>query len=776
MTTKEKWRILREKGPVRVIRSPVLVRLSEGAARFLLAAVLSGVRLPGGYAPLGMAFVGSCGSGADGVCALLGALFGSLCFWGASAGLRDMAGAVLVFSAAFACFDQKVYRKGWFMPAVTAAAAAITGLVTLPAGRVSPAGAAGFLICVLLAGGAVFFDRAALSVRTLAEGETLTRRQKTALLLFSATLLMALDRVRLLNGLSAGRILAAGAALWAGERAGAGAGAVVGLLAGLSMDLAAGESLCAAALGCSGLLAGALRGRGRLCAVLGFVLGNGVLVLWLWEKAEGGGALLYEVFLASVLFAALPERLLRRTAWAAEEAGAAAWARRQSYVKERLEQTAGAFRTVYESLRESFAPGRGDGEEAPFRLFQRAAERVCVRCPLRERCWQAEYQSTAQALNDGLNAMLERGRGQVGDFPVWFTSRCPRFPVFLEAANGELTALLGRRRYQARLRESRMTVCRQYGELSRVLEGAALELSRELAPEPVRERRLNRWLAERAIEGEGCVFYDERGRLRAEIVSRAGEELAAEESRAALSALFGLELRPARVKMQRGKRRVIYTQAEPLSARAGAAAQKKDGEVVSGDAGAWFKGEDGVLWLLLCDGMGSGPAAGRESGLAVRLLERFLRAGVPPEEALRTLNSALALRSEAEGGFTTVDLCKIDLFTGEGSLYKFGAAPTYLKKGDVVVRITGTALPAGLAAGESVEPDATPFALEAGDCLVLLTDGVTDGEEDGWLRQRLRASPGQPPRELARGILEEGAARAASRDDRTVLVVQVEKR
>ena len=60
---------------------------------------------------------------------------------------------------------------------------------------------------------------------------------------------------------------------------------------------------------------------------------------------------------------------------------------------------------------------------------------------------------------------------------------------------------------------------------------------------------------------------------------------------------------------------------------AGVAARKKDGETVSGDGGTYFKREDGTLYVLLCDGMGSGLAANRESNLALRLLEQFLQAG-----------------------------------------------------------------------------------------------------------------------------------------------------
>ena len=193
---------------------------------------------------------------------------------------------------------------------------------------------------------------------------------------------------------------------------------------------------------------------------------------------------------------------------------------------------------------------------------------------------------------------------------------------------------------------------------------------------------------------------------------------------------------------------------------AGVAAKKKDGQTVSGDTGAWFKHDDGSLYVLLCDGMGSGSLAEQESALAVRLLEQFLRAGVRPENALRTLNSALALRNdEAAGGFTTIDLLRVDLFTGEAGVYKYGAAPTYVKKGYSVSRITGTALPAGLTAGEGVSPDVTRLQLEAGDCVLLVTDGVAGSASDQWVRDRLAAFDGGSPRELAQALIDGSGGR-----------------
>ena len=240
-----------------------------------------------------------------------------------------------------------------------------------------------------------------------------------------------------------------------------------------------------------------------------------------------------------------------------------------------------------------------------------------------------------------------------------------------------------------------------------------------------------------------------------------------------LAELAGLMEAPMRLEDQDGDHLTLIQQ-EPLMAVAGIAARKKDGETVSGDAGTYFKRGDGTLYVLLCDGMGSGPQANRESSLALRLLEQFLQAGVETEHALVTLNSALALRGEEAGGFTTVDLLQVDLFTGDGVVFKLGAAPTYVRKGGTVRRISGASLPAGLAAEERSAPDRFPIHLSPGDCVLLVSDGVTGTEDDSWLRERLVKFDQGSPKELARDLITHSPQGAT--DDSTALVIRLEKR
>ena len=154
----------------------------------------------------------------------------------------------------------------------------------------------------------------------------------------------------------------------------------------------------------------------------------------------------------------------------------------------------------------------------------------------------------------------------------------------------------------------------------------------------------------------------------------------------------------------------------------------------------------------------------------------FLRAWLDPDEALTNVVEALALRGEEEGGFTTVDLLQIDLFSGKSGVYKLGAAPTYLRRGSGVERLCGESLPAGVAAGELSTPDAYALSLDAGDCVVLVSDGVTTGKEDRWLRKLVAEFDGLSPQALAAQILQESGQRSGGEDDRMVIAIKLDVR
>ncbi|SFQ10400.1 serine phosphatase [Oscillibacter sp. PC13] len=207
--------------------------------------------------------------------------------------------------------------------------------------------------------------------------------------------------------------------------------------------------------------------------------------------------------------------------------------------------------------------------------------------------------------------------------------------------------------------------------------------------------------------------------------------------------------------------------------RVGAALRPKSGEKACGDTLVSFRTE-GLWCLMLADGMGSGEAARKESALVCRLMRQFLEAGIEPEAALKTLNSAMTLRGADTGSFTTIDLLTCCPETGEAALYKFGAAPSYLKKGGTVRRITGGTLPAGLR-GAPAAPDVTRLTLERGTFAVMISDGVADPGRDDWLQDLLAGWDGEDPQELAGVILSESIRREGLQDDCGIQVLYLPK-
>ena len=298
-----------------------------------------------------------------------------------------------------------------------------------------------------------------LPLRTGRGEGVLSPQRRVSLAALACTVLMSLSSLTLFEDVSLGRSLAVVVVLAAAWQGGPSAGAVLGVPVGLSLDLAAnGVPLYAMAYGLSGLAAGAFRVKSRLRAALAYVLANGGAVLWTWDKGLPV-SILYEVFLGSVAFLLLPERPLRRlAAWLLpEQKGALPADRRaQGRVQRRLEEAAQAFRTLYDTMRASFRPPQNDNDVAT--VFDRAACQVCRTCSLRSNCWERDYVSTFDALNNAAQPMLDRGRGEPGDFPQHFASRCIHFPDFLAAVNREVTALLYRRQYNSRIQDSRQAV------------------------------------------------------------------------------------------------------------------------------------------------------------------------------------------------------------------------------------------------------------------------------------------------------------------------------
>ena len=139
------------------------------------------------------------------------------------------------------------------------------------------------------------------------------------------------------------------------------------------------------------------------------------------------------------------------------------------------------------------------------------------------------------------------------------------------------------------------------------------------------------------------------------------------------------------------------------------------------------------------------------------------------------MNVALALKSEDESG-ATLDLIRVDLYTGTARLFKAGAAPGFLVHGGRVRAVGEASLPVGILG--SVTGQSRVVHLMAGDYAVLVSDGLLVDGADWVMKQlELSAAAGDAPEAIAKTLVETARARAQKSghpDDITAAVLRLE--
>lgn len=185
---------------------------------------------------------------------------------------------------------------------------------------------------------------------------------------------------------------------------------------------------------------------------------------------------------------------------------------------------------------------------------------------------------------------------------------------------------------------------------------------------------------------------------------------------------------------------------------------------VNGDRCLWFAGVACRYYVLLCDGMGTGEEAARDSQQVGSMLRRLLSSGYPAAYALRSINSLCALQGRA--GAVTLDLAELRLDTGKVTLYKWGAAPSYVVSRGEPIKIGTATPPPGLSVTDGRET-VERLSLRRGETLVLLSDGAGGEESLRRVWMDAEATTG----ELASKILQ--SSRSVGGDDATVAVIRL---
>ncbi len=776
METRERERIAPQtlRGPARWIRAANAPQWTEYILCFLLGLVLAAAPIAEGPSPFGIAMLATLGSGLGGCFCLLGDLIGYYAGFGVQAGTQMAAGCVMVYLISRFMREKWLQRQRWYPAAIASIAFGITRVsLYWMYGGFSVLILVRMVLLILLCAAAAFCYA---DVADLVEPRTVNAEicRSVSVVFLLACLLLGLSRFVLYHFVSFGRILSVVILLILSRTGGPLCGAASGIVVGVSMDIGAGcGAYFTAAYALSGLISGLFSKHRKAYFVISFILVNALTLFCMPASALRIPSLI-EAAAGNIVFLLLPGKwVLSVGSFVQPQRAGRGESGLRRYLAGRVGSMAHAYRALFDVA--SAATQAAENDADPAKVFDRAAERVCISCHHQQQCWITEAGETMNVLNDVTAAIQKTGMLSAKDFPDYFQERCPRLHEYTEVVNGELRLRAYRSRMQEQVREERAVLWDQYRDFSEILGASAKSLGTVYGADPVAERMLIRYLRTLGVEADASVFRDDRGRLHAAIESRYLDPLLrSEDYLDGLSAVLGVRL--CMPEYQAREDSIILLEAEPLSASVGIAAVRKQGESVSGDRGTYFKTDRGELCVILSDGMGTGKAAAEGSIGAIRILENFLRAGVAPSNAMKLLNAASLVRDTENWGYATVDLMCIDLFSGDASFYKYGAAPSYVRTGSVIRKIRCSSYAAGLEYEAGKAPDVMRMKLKPGSVAVIASDGILSDGKDLWLRKLLQETDGSDMKALA-GLVVQSAIKAYGKnDDMTALAIKVEVR
>lgn len=229
---------------------------------------------------------------------------------------------------------------------------------------------------------------------------------------------------------------------------------------------------------------------------------------------------------------------------------------------------------------------------------------------------------------------------------------------------------------------------------------------------------------------------------------------------------------------KQGKRVFSYLSADKFIIQIGQASKIKNDSPVSGDSLLQIRLNDGKYLLAISDGMGSGPEARKSSQIAIKMLERLLMSGFDKDTSIDLINTTIMNANEEI--FATLDIAIIDLYNGKVEFIKNGACPTYVKNKKKVQIVKSLSLPAGIL--NNINLTTYDKDIQNQDILVMCSDGILDSNveyknKELWVKYVLEDIETNNCQKIADLIINEAIDNnyGISKDDMSIIVCKLIK-
>lgn len=565
--------------------------------------------------------------------------------------------------------------------------------------------------------------------------------------------------------------------------------AVVGMVIGLFYGISNSYTVEVTGLyALAGLVSGHFKKEDKLGVIVGFVLSVLLYTIFLVEVGNIN-AIVSEALLAGGIIAIIPRAIINLfepwipgTEIHFTETEQQKSTRKQEVIS-RVQEMSGVFTELANAFEEKSVTEANEDDNLE-ELLSMITNQVCSNCEYYNICWDQEFFKTYQRTVDALSVAEEEGRIKSKKLDSIMGGDCNRAVRFSDKINRFLEKYETDTFWQQKIEDSREIIGNQLSGISQILEKMGSDLEMEVKFDNNLQRAIRSELQSHGIFLNQIDITKDRHTTKMAVTKQScnGEQECTKQIIPILNQMldqnFKIEWSECGASLGEDLCSFEIVSAARYWVETGIAQVSPDEEEVSGDNYEIIEVDDKETVSVLSDGMGTGQRAALESNTTVQLVGKLINAGFNKKLAIKTVNSALLLRSSEEI-FATLDISAINRYTGEADFIKIGSVPTFVKRSNRNIELVrSSSLPVGII--DNIDIELTQkLQLLPGDMVVMVTDGVLDLQDDGtkqeeWMLRILRNNLINDPQSLAEYILQQ-AVNLKNRvdDDMTVLVTRL---
>lgn len=589
-----------------------------------------------------------------------------------------------------------------------------------------------------------------------------------------AILILSLSKIPPIYGIKISNVLSIALILVMCLKGELGMGAAIGVVVGVINGISNYNlTSVIGAYAFSALCAGFFKPYGKVGVSLGFILANSLAAIFLNSSTEILISV-YDIMAASVLFFVMPDIVIDYFTSFSQNARTAVFGKGDE-TKEIIRKRMISASDSLKELSKMFVciEGVRYSKSDIIKMFNSASEKVCAKCPTRYVCWQSDYIGTYNEMLEMLKISDDKGVITPKNMPVSFKNKCTNPEEFSLAFNNMTESLKIDKIWRSKLVESRRNAANQLSSIGDVIKNISDDVCAKVDTclEDIIKAELDKlgvkynyvWMIVKNADEE---------KFEITVSLKSYSDSLDKSVKEAVSNAVGKDVRVGKVFKTNGEIVLKILPKEKFSIDVGVSQACKDGEEKCGDSYLSICLDGGGHVLAISDGMGTGENAHKESMSAIKLLEGFFEAGFETQTSLNLINSALLLKSENEG-FSTMDLCSVDLCDGKVRFIKICGAASYIKTENKTERIMFSSLPMGIM--ERVDSPSCVRKIKGESMIIMMSDGVYESAEEGWVEKALCDIHTANPKVMSDTLLKKAIenCNGERKDDMTVIAARV---